>query len=290
MVILDDDDFADLPSSSSREIAVEKFVPREQIDPIWFEKSYYLEPEKSGTKPYALLRQALLDADRMAVVTVAIRNRTSMAVLRVRDEVIVLQTMMWPDEVRAAEFNVETGRRQARRGQDGQHAGRDARRRLRRQRVRGRLRRGRRGPGEGQDRGRRGQEDPDVDQVLGRGRRPAGCVAAVGRRGQDRTRRVDRRRQGREEAGQEVQREEVHSEEGRCQEVRRRRPRPRRPPRRPPRGRAFAAGRRRAEQPRHVVSQRNSLAAAAVTTTANAATRKRLGEDAEAHRQTSPDT
>jgi DNA end-binding protein Ku len=109
MVILDDDDFADLPSSSSREIAVEKFVPREQIDPIWFEKSYYLEPEKSGTKPYALLRQALLDADRMAVVTVAIRNRTSMAVLRVRDDVIVLQTMMWPDEVRAADFSVESG-------------------------------------------------------------------------------------------------------------------------------------------------------------------------------------
>ena len=109
MVILDDDDFADLPSASSREIAVEKFVPRDQIDPIWFEKSYYLEPEKSGTKPYALLRQALLDADRMAVVTVAIRNRTSMAVLRVRDDVIVLQTMMWPDEVRAADFSVETG-------------------------------------------------------------------------------------------------------------------------------------------------------------------------------------
>ena len=109
MVILDDDDFAELPSASSREIAVEKFVPREQIDPIWFEKSYYLEPEKSGTKPYALLRQALLDADRMAVVTVAIRSRTSMAVLRVRDDVIVLQTMMWPDEVRTPDFSVETG-------------------------------------------------------------------------------------------------------------------------------------------------------------------------------------
>jgi len=104
MVILDDDDFAELPSASSREIAVEKFVPREQIDPIWFEKSYYLEPEKSGTKPYALLRQALLDADRMAVVTVAIRSRTSMAVLRVRDDVIVLQTMMWPDEIRQPDF------------------------------------------------------------------------------------------------------------------------------------------------------------------------------------------
>ena len=109
MVIIDDSDMEDLPVSSSREIAVEKFVPSEQIDPMLFEKSYYLEPEKSGTKPYALLRQALLDADRMAVVTVALRQRTTVAVLRVKDDVIVLQTMMWPDEVRAADFSVETG-------------------------------------------------------------------------------------------------------------------------------------------------------------------------------------
>jgi len=109
MVILDDDDLSGLPAASSREIAVEKFVPREQIDPILFEKTYYLEPEKSGAKPYALLRQALVDADRMAVVTVAIRNRTSIAVLRVRDDVIVLQTMMWPDEVREPDFNVDGG-------------------------------------------------------------------------------------------------------------------------------------------------------------------------------------
>jgi DNA end-binding protein Ku len=74
-----------------------------------FEKSYYLEPEKTGAKPYALLRQALIDADRMAVVTVALRNRTSVAVLRVRDDVIVLQTMMWPDEVRQPDFNVDVG-------------------------------------------------------------------------------------------------------------------------------------------------------------------------------------
>jgi len=109
MVILDDDDMAALPSASSREIAVEKFVPRDQIDPILFEKTYYLEPEKTGAKPYALLRQALVDADRMAVVTVALRNRTSIAVLRVREDVIVLQTMMWPDEVREPDFNVDGG-------------------------------------------------------------------------------------------------------------------------------------------------------------------------------------
>jgi DNA end-binding protein Ku len=104
MVILDDEDMASLPASSSREISVEKFVPSDQIDPMLFEKSYYLEPEKSGTKPYALLREALLEADRMALVTVSLRNRMSLAVLRVRDDVIVLQTMMWPDEVRKPDF------------------------------------------------------------------------------------------------------------------------------------------------------------------------------------------
>lgn len=109
MVVLTDDDLAELPSASSREIAVEKFVPSDQIDPMLFEKSYYLEPEKTGAKPYALLRQALLDADRMAVVTIAIRNRTSIAVLRVKDDVIVLQTMMWPDEIRTPDFSVESG-------------------------------------------------------------------------------------------------------------------------------------------------------------------------------------
>src|SRR4051794_21929197 len=109
MVILTDDDMAALPSTSSREISVEKFVPSNQIDPMLLEKSYYLEPEKTGAKPYALLRQALLDADRMAVVTVALRQRTTVGVLRVKDDVIVLQTMMWPDEVRNPDFSVETG-------------------------------------------------------------------------------------------------------------------------------------------------------------------------------------
>lgn len=107
MVVLDDDDLAELPSTSSREITVEKFVPSDQIDPMLFEKPYYLEPDKSAAKPYALLREALVDADRMALVTVALRNRTSLAVLRVRDDVIVLQTMMWPDEIRVPDFSVD---------------------------------------------------------------------------------------------------------------------------------------------------------------------------------------
>ncbi|KRB74991.1 Ku protein [Nocardioides sp. Root190] len=113
MVVLTEDDMANLPTTSSREIAVEKFVPADQIDPMLFEKSYYLEPEGAAAKPYALLRQALLDSNRMAVVTVALRQRTTTAVLRVRPsetgDVIVLQTMMWPDEIRQPDFSVEAG-------------------------------------------------------------------------------------------------------------------------------------------------------------------------------------
>ena len=104
MVILTDEDFSDLPSKSSKEINVEKFVPSEQIDPMLLDKSYYLEPDKTATKPYILLREALESEGRMAVVTVSIRTRMTMAVLRVRDGVIVMQTMLWPDEIRKADF------------------------------------------------------------------------------------------------------------------------------------------------------------------------------------------
>lgn len=116
MVILTDEDLAELPAHSSREITVEKFVPSDQIDPMLFEKSYYLEPEKSGAKPYALLTEALQKADRMALVTVSLRQRMSLAVLRVRPsdngDVIVMQTMMWPDEIRQPDFKV-TGSEEA---------------------------------------------------------------------------------------------------------------------------------------------------------------------------------
>ncbi len=108
MVILTDEDLKTLPSRSSKEISIEKFVPSEQIDPLLLDKSYYLEPEKTALKPYVLLRDALEKADRMALVTVAIRTRMTLAVLRVREGVIVLQTLLWADEVRAPDFEVLT--------------------------------------------------------------------------------------------------------------------------------------------------------------------------------------
>ena len=103
-VVLTDEDFADLPLTTNRAIDVLQFVPLEQVDPIYFEKSYYLEPDKTGAKPYVLLRDALEESGKVAVVKVALRNRESLATLRVRDGVFVLETMRWPDEVRAPDF------------------------------------------------------------------------------------------------------------------------------------------------------------------------------------------
>nr|MDP9497406.1 Ku protein [Actinomycetota bacterium] len=103
-VVLTDEDFKDLPLTTSRAIDVLQFVPLEQVDPIYFEKSYYLEPDKAGVKPYALLRDALEQSGKVALVKVALRNRESLGTLRVRDGVFVLETMLWPDEVRDPDF------------------------------------------------------------------------------------------------------------------------------------------------------------------------------------------
>jgi DNA end-binding protein Ku len=105
MVILTDEDFAELPLTSSRAIDVLQFVPAEQVDPILYNKAYYLEPEGVSVKPYLLLRDALVDSDRVAIVKVALRQREQLATLRVREGVMVLNTMLWPDEVRAAQFD-----------------------------------------------------------------------------------------------------------------------------------------------------------------------------------------
>ncbi len=103
-VVLTDEDFADLPLPSARVVDVLQFVPAEQIDPIYFAKSYYLEPEKNAIKPYLLLRDALDSSGQVGLVKVAIRNREQLATLRVREGVIVMETMIWPDEVREPAF------------------------------------------------------------------------------------------------------------------------------------------------------------------------------------------
>ncbi len=105
-VVLTDEDFKSLPAEYTREIEVLEFVPDDQIDPIRYDRSYFLEPEDKALKPYTLLRKALEDSDRTAIVTFALRQKTRLAALRVRDGVLILQTMLWDDEVREADFPI----------------------------------------------------------------------------------------------------------------------------------------------------------------------------------------
>ncbi len=103
-VVLTDDDFSKLPVAEKHEIPVLQFVPSDQIDPIFFDKSYYLEPDSTTPKAYVLLATTLDRIDRTALVHFTLRQKTRLAAMRVRDGVLVLQTLLWPDEVRAVEF------------------------------------------------------------------------------------------------------------------------------------------------------------------------------------------
>jgi DNA end-binding protein Ku len=104
VVVLTEEDMAELPLATTKSIDVVQFCPTEQLDPILFNKSYYLEPEAVGIRAYCLLRDALEQSGRIAVAQVALRQRESLAVLRARDGVLVLETLLWPDEVREPAF------------------------------------------------------------------------------------------------------------------------------------------------------------------------------------------
>ncbi|WP_328454354.1 non-homologous end joining protein Ku [Amycolatopsis sp. NBC_00438] len=104
MVVITDAEMAELPLSSQRTIDVLEFVPLESIDPIQYDRTYYLEPQKNAVKPYIVLRDALHKSSQVAVAKVAVRQRESMAVLRVHADVLVMTTMLWPDEVREPDF------------------------------------------------------------------------------------------------------------------------------------------------------------------------------------------
>jgi DNA end-binding protein Ku len=108
MVVLDAEDFQKLPLSTDHAIQVLEFVPVEDIDPIYYQRSYYLEPEKNAIRPYALLREALQSTEQLAVVKIAIRQRESLALLRAREDLLVLHTMLWPDEIRRPDFEFLT--------------------------------------------------------------------------------------------------------------------------------------------------------------------------------------
>jgi DNA end-binding protein Ku len=104
MVVLTDEDLADLPLVTAHRIEVLHFAPAAQVEPIYSNKSYYTEPEAAGTRAYVLFRDALEASGKVAVAKVALRQREALAALRVREGVITLETLLWPDEVRQPEF------------------------------------------------------------------------------------------------------------------------------------------------------------------------------------------
>src|SRR5688500_15934451 len=103
-VILTDEDFEAIPVESSRAIDIQQFVQLDEIDPMQYKKSYYLVPEETGAKAYALLREALLRSGKVGIAKVSFRDKEHLAALRFRDDAFVLETMYWPDEIREADF------------------------------------------------------------------------------------------------------------------------------------------------------------------------------------------
>jgi DNA end-binding protein Ku len=103
-VVLTEEDLNSLPVEKSREIEVVEFVPSDQIDPIMFDRSYFLEPDSASTKAYVLLRRTLEETDRTAIVQFSLRQKSRLGALRVRGEVLMLQSLLWDDEVREASF------------------------------------------------------------------------------------------------------------------------------------------------------------------------------------------
>jgi len=103
-VVLTDDDFDQIPVESSRAIDIVQFVDLDDIDPMLFKKSYYLAPEETGAKAYALLREAMSQDNRVGIAKVSFRDKEHLAALRFRDDAFVLETMFWPDEIREADF------------------------------------------------------------------------------------------------------------------------------------------------------------------------------------------
>jgi DNA end-binding protein Ku len=110
MVVITDEDISTLPEERSREIEVLEFVPAGDLDPMMYDRSYFLEPEGKSTKSYVLLAKTLMETDRVAIVHFALRNKTRLAALRVKDfskrDVMVIHTLLWPDEIRDPDFPV----------------------------------------------------------------------------------------------------------------------------------------------------------------------------------------
>ena len=102
MVILTKEELDSIPVEKNHEIEVTEFVPADQVDPVAFDNAYFLEPASRSNRAYILMREALQSTDRLAICTFTLRNRTRLCALRVYKDVLMLQTLLWPDEIRPA--------------------------------------------------------------------------------------------------------------------------------------------------------------------------------------------
>ncbi len=100
-VVLSDEDFEKLPLPSKHTIEISAFVEEGEIDPVFYEKSYYLAPDERAEKPYALLFQALQDKRLAAIAAITIRKKEQLCVLRPQAGVMMLETLYYPDEIRS---------------------------------------------------------------------------------------------------------------------------------------------------------------------------------------------
>jgi len=100
-IIIDEKDMETLKSEvNAKSIDILDFVNLQDIDPIYFDKSYYLSPQDTGNKAYTLLRKAMNDSEKIAIAKMTIRNKQTLAVLRVYESALVLETIFYPDEIR----------------------------------------------------------------------------------------------------------------------------------------------------------------------------------------------
>ena len=100
-VVLEPEEIDAAKPDSSTTIDIGDFVEASEIDPVYFEKSYFLEPTDVGAKPFSLLKRALEETERVALARVTIRTRERLATLRTYDGTLMLETMFWPDEIRS---------------------------------------------------------------------------------------------------------------------------------------------------------------------------------------------
>ncbi|MDO9446219.1 MAG: Ku protein, partial [Dehalococcoidia bacterium] len=102
-VILDDEDFEQLPVPSKHTIHIEQFVAADEIDPVYYEKPYYVDPDDVGVKPYALLVKAMEEKGLIAIGKLAMRQKEQLVALRPQSGHLTIETLLYPDEIREYE-------------------------------------------------------------------------------------------------------------------------------------------------------------------------------------------